>query len=200
MKRTATRIDNRKDLLLLLLYSPGVTDEVNEPVAGRTRLMKMVFLFQKELLPKLRKDVAVSDSDLYEFFPWNFGPFSAAVYDDLNFFQLRGFIESTSDAEGEEDVAEEEVAEWERWMESNTLEASEDDNYGYLDQRFRLTQKGSEFAQSLYSNLSSSQALLLREFKRRLVKAPLRSVLRYVYATYPEQTSKSQIKEQVLGS
>lgn len=192
------KIDNRKDLLLLLLYSPGVTDRVNEPILGRTRVMKMVFLFQKELLPRLKKDIAVPDSELYAFFPWNFGPFSSAVYDDLNFFQLRGFIESTSDNTGD-DVAEEEVAEWEKWTESNSLDGAEEDSFGYLDQEFNLTPKGSEFAKSLYAGLSQTQQKLVQEFKRRLVKAPLRSLLRYVYTTYPEQTSRSQIKEQILG-
>jgi len=45
-----SRITNRRDILLLLLYSPGVSSQVNEPIAGRTRLVKMLFLFKKELL------------------------------------------------------------------------------------------------------------------------------------------------------
>jgi len=45
-----SRITNRRDILLLLLYSPGVSSQVNERIAGRTRLVKMLFLFKKELL------------------------------------------------------------------------------------------------------------------------------------------------------
>lgn len=199
MKTKPVKIDNRKDLLLLLLYSPGSSNEPNEPITGRTRLLKLVFLFQKELLPRLRKDITIPEDSWYVFFPWNFGPFSAGVYDDLNFFQLRGFIQADS-GQGEEDVAEEEVAEWEKWAEANELESPGEETSGYLDQQFKLTDKGCEFAKLLFANLSSNQAQLIKEFKRRLVKAPLRSILRYVYTNYPEQTSRSQIREKVLGS
>jgi uncharacterized protein len=199
MKKQGIKIDNRKDLLLLLLYSPGSGNEPNEPISGRTRLLKLVFLFQKELMPRLKKDIAIPEGCWYEFFPWNFGPFSAAVYDDLNFFQLRGFIQTDS-GQNEEDVAEEDVAEWEKWEESNNLDAPADETFGYLDQQFKLTDKGCDFAKLLFANLTANQAQLIKDFKRRLVKAPLRSILRYVYTTYPEQTSRSQIREKVLGS
>jgi hypothetical protein len=38
-----------KDFLLALLYCPGKDSAENEPVIGRTKLTKMVFLFEKEL-------------------------------------------------------------------------------------------------------------------------------------------------------
>ena len=40
-------INNRKDILLLLLYSPGVTEQINEPIKGRTRILKILFIFKK---------------------------------------------------------------------------------------------------------------------------------------------------------
>jgi hypothetical protein len=36
-----------KHILLLLLYSPGNSDHPNEPLVGRTRIIKMLFLFDK---------------------------------------------------------------------------------------------------------------------------------------------------------
>ena len=44
------KLNNRKDILLLLLYSPGKTGKFNEPIVGKTRLIKMLFLFKKEAL------------------------------------------------------------------------------------------------------------------------------------------------------
>ena len=40
---------NSKDLLLSFLYSPGIDSKINEPIVGRTKLTKMMYLFEKEL-------------------------------------------------------------------------------------------------------------------------------------------------------
>ena len=74
---TPNRIDNRRDIMLLLLYSPGVQNETNEPIVGRTRLVKMLFLFKTEALKHFRSGTALNESEFYQFFPWNFGPFSS---------------------------------------------------------------------------------------------------------------------------
>src|SRR5688572_9464290 len=105
MNMKKLEINNRKDILLLMLYSPGNTDKVNEPITGRTRLIKMLFLFKEELWPKFRKGVDLQDEEMYNFIPWNYGPFSKDVYDDLTFFTLQKFIEISSS--GEEIVLEE---------------------------------------------------------------------------------------------
>ena len=47
MTENKSAINNRKDILLLLLYSPGVTEKYNEPIKGRTRILKMLFIFFK---------------------------------------------------------------------------------------------------------------------------------------------------------
>jgi len=106
-------INNRKDILLLLLYSPGVSKSYNEPIEGKTRLVKMLFLFKTEVLPHFRRGTKITEENFYEFFPWDFGPFSAQVYDDIAFFMLRGFVESSA-AEG--DGLPESAAEWEKWL------------------------------------------------------------------------------------
>ena len=54
-------IDNRKDVLLLLLLSPGQSQEKNEPISGRTRYMKLVYLFYKELVRDLSSFNAVNE-------------------------------------------------------------------------------------------------------------------------------------------
>ena len=49
-----------KDLVMLLLYAKGHTGRVCEPIRGRTRLMKTVFLLKEELLPKMRLKQSLS--------------------------------------------------------------------------------------------------------------------------------------------
>ncbi len=193
MKR---RIDNRRDILLLLLYSPGRTEQPNEPIAGRTRLIKMLFLFREELLKDFRGGVEINSDNFYQFFPWDFGPFSREVYDDLTFFELRGFIERQ---DSDEDALPESAAEWELWLAMSRADTGDDPISEYDEQVFRLTTWGERFTSQLYATLTVNQKHLLRMFKARLLKVPLRALLKYVYENYETQTTKSKIKEQVLG-
>ena len=192
----AKPINNGKDILLLLLYSPGVTEETNEPIQGRTRLTKLLFLFGQELLEHFRSGTSITRENFYEFFPWDFGPFSKEVYDDLLFFTLRGFIESAPSSEG--DALPEEAAEWEKWTEANDSATSEEENE-FQEEQFRLSPKGVEFTRGLYDQLGDAQKKLLREFKARMSKVSLRALLQYVYTNYPDQVVKSKIRENVLG-
>jgi hypothetical protein len=189
-------IDNRKDMLLLLLYSPGQTDDFNESVVGRTRLVKMLFLFSKECLKHFKRGTLITDKNFYEFFPWSFGPFSKQVYDDILFFLLRGFIErETIDCE----VLPEAAAEWEEWMRMSSAEMDESAVSEYDEQAFKLSEKGINFAKDLYANLSREQRITLKTFKAKMNSSPLKAILKYVYETYPDFTVRSQIREQVIG-
>lgn len=188
------RINNRKDILLLILYSPGKTNLVNEPIAGKTRLMKMLFLFMKEALPHFSNGTDISEESFYQFFPWNFGPFSSQVYDDLVFFKLTGFIKSS--AAPQEGLPESEN-EWAKWLDESGTSDSPDFFESYEEEVFALTDKGVDFTKKIYLSLSQSQQTLLRNFKRRLADIPLRAILRYVYKKYPEQITNSKIVEEV---
>ena len=190
------RIDNRRDILLLLLYSPGVQNEINESIVGRTRLVKMLFLFKTEALQHFRAGTAISEENFYEFFAWNFGPFSSQVYDDLMFFTLRGFIDAEDTTE---DPLPESAAEWHQWLTSSPHDEVADSFVAYDEQQFRLTDKGKAFTSQLFDALSHAQKKLLHQFKKRLNGTPLRAILRYVYEKYPEQIERSQITEDVLG-
>lgn len=189
-------IDNRRDILLLLLYSPGRTEQSNEAITGRTRLMKMLFLFREEALKHFRSGIQIDSENFYQFFPWDFGPFSREVYDDLTFFELRGFIEHE---DSEEDTLPESAAEWEQWLAMSRADTGEEPVSEYDEQVFRLTPKGEGFAAELHATLSVAQKQLLHDFKARLLKVPLRALLKYVYENYQDQTTKSKIKEQVVG-
>jgi hypothetical protein len=191
------KINNRRDILLLMLFSPGVGDAINEPIVGRTRLVKMMFLFKREALEQFRRGTEITEENFYQFFAWNFGPFSIQVYDDLTFFTLRGFIESSSTQD--EEALPESVEEWEKWLTEVGASESNDVNV-YEEEELKLTDAGVRFTRSLYDVLTGSQKRTLKEFKARLSRAPLRAILKYVYKTYPELTEKSKIKGAVLGN
>lgn len=190
------RVDNRKDVLLLLLYSPGKTERVNEPISGRTRLVKMLFLFREEVLKDFRKGTEITEENFYEFFPWNFGPFSTQVHDDLDFFILHGFIEAQP---SREETLPESAAEWEMWLNSSRADSSDDPVAEYEEQEFQLSPKGLAFARTLYDLLSGAQQRLLKQFKKKLVSIPLRGLLKYVYDKYEVYATKSRIQERITG-
>lgn len=192
------RIDNRRDILLLLLYSPGKDGAINESITGRTRLVKMLFLFREELLPHFKKGTAITEENFYEFFPWSYGPFSSQVYDDLNFFILRGFIEVE---EAEDEPIPQSLEEWEHWLAGSAGNQLVDDTVvEYTEQSFRLSATGKDWTSVLYNSLNSSQKDSLRMFKKRMALTPLRAILRYVYEEYPSQIENSEIREEILGS
>ena len=191
------KINNRRDILLLMLYSPGVGDEPNEPIVGRTRLVKMLFLFQKELWSDFRRGTEIAEDDFYRFFPNDYGPFSGQIYDDIEFFSLHRFIKSSI---AQEETLSESIGEWEIWL-------SESDSGGneriveYSEEEFSLSEeKGFPFATELYALLSENQKKMLRFFKQRMVKTPLRAIIRYVYGKYPELAEKSKIRDSVFAS
>jgi hypothetical protein len=158
--------------------------------------MKMLFLFGAEALEHFRTNTEITPESFYQFFPWNFGPFSRDVYDDLTFFELRGFIDHD---DAEEEALPEAAAEWERWLSMSRQDSAQDGVSEYDEQEFRLSEKGIAFAADLYASLSGNQRRLLKEFKARLVDVPLRALLKYVYENHENQTTKSQIKERILG-
>ena len=187
------KIDNRKDILLLFLYSPGKLSESNEPVNGRTRLIKSLFLFKEEGLKHFKGNLDLNEDNFYKFFPWNFGPFSSEIYDDLNFFILNGFIEQTlTDNENSPEIN----SELEEWNNASGINFDEND---FPDENFRLTERGTEFAKPLFLTLSESQRKFLKQFKSKMNSTPLLAINRYVYSTYPNFATKSKIKDKIFG-
>lgn len=184
-------VASSKDLLLLLLYARGAKGEIAEPIVGRTRLMKMVFLFDKELRTEFVVGKAVDASAIPTFEAYDYGPYSAAVFVDLEFFVGLGFIRVTPAGE---EVPEEERAEYEHWG-----AADDGGEEGAGLQQFALSPIGRRFVESgRAGELSPEQQRVLDEFKARCTKTSLQALLRYVYSKYPETTTNSKIRDRVL--
>lgn len=191
-------VNNKKDILLLLLYSPGQTNQINEPIIGKTRFIKMLFIFKKECLQYFLKGTAITDENFYEFFPWKFGPFSSEIYDDIMFFTLRDFIET---GVTDEEVLPEAAAEWEKWMQmsiEDPYDAYGDEISEYEEFSYKLSEKGLQFTKELFDTLSSDQKNTLQTFKKKLNGIPLGALIRYVYDTYPEFIEKSLIRDKII--
>jgi uncharacterized protein YwgA len=192
------KITNSKDLIMLLLYAAGPSGKICEPIEGQTRLMKMIFLFKKELARQFNLDKIIDKSAFPEFEPYDYGPYSASVYCDLEFLVNLNFVEFIP--AGEPEILEEERKEFEYW--SATKADDEDLSSQYLGRRFRLKQLGKKFVEKELiekKRVTSEQLKVLGDFKKRCSKASLRSLLRYVYTRYEDMTEKSKIKHEVFN-
>ena len=188
---------NGKDLLLAFLYSPGVSPQNNEPIVGRTKLTKMMFLFEKQIYPRFFEDTIQIELPVFE--PYYFGPFSKQLFEDLSFFESIGMIESTmtniplSAADKVESAGVfDEDDEW--------SEASFDDVSKQYELSYALSQNGQKYvAEKVWPSFTQPQIDKLIAFKAQINKISLDSLLRYVYKQYPEEAKKSIIADRYLG-
>jgi uncharacterized protein YwgA len=72
------------DLLLLLLLADG-DKGINEPIEGKTRLQKQLFLSQKML-----KDNKIEKP--YSFRPYYYGPYCKDIYSDIDLLKKDGIV------------------------------------------------------------------------------------------------------------
>ena len=176
------KIESTKDLLMHLLYAPGMNGEVCEPIKGKTRLQKLLFLFEKEIWKKFKLDKHISANALPEFEPYDYGPFSKQIYEDLEFLTSVGLVSGSGQQVEQDEAFLEEIN-----------DANEEEVY-------KLTELGKTFVEEGEAGqLSSNQTSVLSDFKAKCSKMPLRALLLYVYSKYPEMTTNSKIRDEVLG-
>lgn len=190
---------NEKDLLLLFLYTPGVTNGINEPIVGRTRLMKMAFLFEKELKADFLKN---NDAQIFEFIPYLFGPYDKKVIQNLNFFIDANFILEqdtaiiVSGAEKIENRKYETEEIYDDLWEELEIVSQEAELY---EKKYLLSEKGVRYSkEKIWDLLGEYQKSLMLKFKTQIVKIPLDDLLSYVYKSYPDYTENSTIREKYL--
>jgi hypothetical protein len=181
-----------KDLLLALLYCPGTTSKSNEHVTGRTRLVKMIFLFEKEMYKLFFSNLVI---DLPKFEPYYYGPFSNQILEDLRFFESIGFIEKE---ETQIPISSAEKYEWQ-------IEGEEDEGEDEIfkedavEMKYCLSKKGMKFVEEkIWNEFSSEQKTNLINFKTKINTISLDSLLSYVYNKYPKDIEKSLIADKYV--
>jgi uncharacterized protein len=183
------------DYLLLLFYVKGSTGIIGEPIEGRTRITKMMFIFKKEIFGKLKLNKFSSEEDLPKFEAYHYGPFSYDVHEQLDLFTNIGFIEDKTKVIRKNDE-----------LDYDSDLKSIDENESLLEEQlptvseYRLTPLGIKYVENeIIPNLENKEQviLFLEQFKKQINTTDLRSILSYVYNKYPEYASKSKIREKV---
>lgn len=191
------KVTTSKDLIMLLLYAKGYSGEQCEPIRGRTRLMKMLFLFDKEIRHKFNLEKTIAKEALPDFSAYDFGPFSAQVFSDLEFLIDMQLVVPHEVSNTQ--VVMEEAIEYDYWRAGS---GSDPDDAGPAnEEEFSLTTWGRQFVESGNAGtLTKEQWNVLDEFKARCTRTSLRSLLKYVYTKYPETTTKSKIRDEILAT
>jgi uncharacterized protein YwgA len=81
-----------RDLELLLLGVGAKPNRLTSGISGITRLQKFLYLLQEE-------GHVSPNGDGFEFEPYKAGPYSAKLYDDLEFLENLGLVQSDITAE-----------------------------------------------------------------------------------------------------
>lgn len=183
------------DTLLLMLYLDNQSS-----IDGAIRLTKMMFLFDKEIVPILNKN-GLDIENLPEFFAYNYGPFSKDVYEQLDLFSSIKFIKidnlkSTDKLMEVDDLQEPSFIN--ETYESDSIAELDDDGKYY---RYKIEKLGKEFVEkNIIDNISPCNCELLTQFKKKINNLPPKAILKYVYTNYPDSAKNSIIKDEVLGN
>jgi DNA-binding PadR family transcriptional regulator len=129
-----------------------------------------------KLLFLLGKETRASTTvpDFFQHVAYAFGPFDDAIYRDLGALCAAGLLEVRRPRGS-----------------PSTKKA--------VDAIYRLTPRGKRFAEALARGVDDSIVEEVDEVAKKYAGLPLRNLLQYVYRTYPEYTTKSKIRDEVLG-
>lgn len=193
---TITQI-NRKDLILLLL-GISVKPDLGEGINGITRLQKFIYLLERE--ENLKPNV----EDGFDFIPYKAGPYSAKLYDDLEFLENLGLLTSEVAGEATEGEAAEVDLTFEDLM-GDCTDTSEGEAWDalppdvYEEHRYRLTKEGRERVEKLIRQGKYELVINgIRKIKSKFGGYSLNDLLYYVYTKYDDMATESEIKDKIL--
>lgn len=172
------------DAVVLVLGAPSTAPSLKDRVEGVTRLEKLLFLLERETpLGSLLTETP-------DFKAHHFGPFSARVYQAVESLAAAGLVEDsatrTSELLGSEDA----------WEATNLVYG---DDAPYTPREFELTPRGRKYYSALVQELPAEVEGHVSKLKNQFGSLPLRQLIRYVYTQYPDFTTKSKIRDDVLG-
>jgi uncharacterized protein YwgA len=159
-------------ILLLMLY----VDEQSK-ISGRTRLQKMIFLYEKECQKSINQTREPNLFD-FDFFPHHYGPFSKELYKHLKNLKTFGMIT----IENESHI--------------------EDENCVDKETQYCITQDGILTVQEeilQQQRINQLEIEMLNTFKKEYNNMNLNELIKLVYEKYPDYTNNSKIKDKVLG-
>ena len=181
-----------KNILLCMI---GLRDgDCDGELGGVTRLQKFVFLLDKE------QNIRAS-GDGFDFTPYKAGPYSHKLFDDLEFLENLGYIDSEVVGEAiQAEMVEIDALNFEDRLDfygEQGQAGGSPDSYG--ERRFRLTSKGRKKVEELLKDPEHKPSLdAIRKIKSKYSAYSLSGLLYHVYVNYPAMTTESEIKDEII--
>lgn len=175
-------IESATDILMALLYSPGKKG-VSEEIRGITKIVKLLFLLEKEGGFKKYFDLFN-----YKFEAYNFGPYSDEIFGDIEMLKEANLLEVTKQ---KYDYYAETADRHESIIQADSVDSNEQ-----FVEIFSLTSDGKKIGKSIYENdLTEEEKQKIEQIKTKYNSIPLYNLLKYVYKKYPEVTTESVIRD-----
>lgn len=180
------KVDNRKDIILLLLYVAGYSGDVNEPVEGFTRLQKLLFLLDKEY------NIGKLVTNYFSFRAFDYGPFDETIFSDIEALVNYGLVDKSKEKKSmSEDSTEKRLL-------NDYFLNKEDGSIEEIPESegvevFKLTPKGASIAEQLFNSLKSDTKEDIIKLKKRFNHKSLTALIKYVYSNFPEYTEFSKL-------
>jgi hypothetical protein len=188
-------IDRRNLVLLLVGIDPK--RKIGEGIGGITRLQKLLYLLEQE------ENLKPTASG-FEFTAYKAGPYSSKLYDDLEFLENIGLLESEVAGEAEPaEASEVDLLNFDELID----DSAEDSSAGkdglapdaYEERRFRISEDGIKRIEKIIDSGQYTPVIDgIRKIKRKYGNYSLSDLLYYVYTKYPDMTVESEIKDKVL--
>lgn len=182
-------------LFLLLLI--GLDDQSDRGLGGITRIQKLLYVLDAE------EHIKPGEGG-FKFVPYKAGPYSPAIYDDLEVLENFGYLKRCGGAEATEAERSEVDLTFEELMGPEDLIGTTADEItptpdSYEESKYHLTPEGKAKIEELVRNQEYAPFVEgIRKVKSRFAKYSLNDLLYYVYTKHPEMTTESEIKEKVL--
>jgi hypothetical protein len=197
-KKTDKKRLKKGDILLLLLYVDNCSS-----IRGRTRLQKMIFVFEKEIYEKygFNKKLERIGKSPFEFNAHNFGPFSSKVFELMDFFinikmvdvkcaELYEETEEAIDSIDDEDIYFDDL---------NELVLEDEEPDYCREPEYSISKSGKQYLEdNVLPYLSSDHISALTKLKKSFNEYSLNRILKYIYSKYPEMAKESTIKDKIL--
>jgi len=171
------------DLMVLLLYA-----NKGGEIRGITKLEKLIYLLLKEGDFEDYPDILGE----YSYKPYDFGPYSEGVYDNIEALKSMNMI----------GVREDKFENFREVVDGMIYRYNEDEEYlpeQKIVEIYKLNERGRKVAEHLEKTLTPDERGNIEDIKVKYNKMSLKELLHYVYTKYPESTAKSKIVNRILG-
>lgn len=178
---------DRTDLVLLMLLAPDSKGQL-VPLHGITRLQKLLYLVKQET------NIELAEGSRFEFKAYKYGPFAQELYEVVDFLENAEFVSVGKGQDEDIYSLEEAVPIAEEIDPGDEYEIDIGSAPPYDERIFGLTPDGRKVAEGLKAQLLADDWSQIKDIKHRYGDRSLTSLLVYVYRTYPNSASETELK------